>query len=66
MNKALLSDQYTRADYGNNQGYGFNGEFDAMSTVDPQDPPLGHTFKISGQVLRLEEICGKLEFVEIE
>ena len=60
----LLANNYQQADYGNN--FGFNGFYDAMSTIDPDSPPLGSTFKISGQILRLEKICGKLEFVEIE
>ncbi len=62
----MLPDQYFRADYGNDLGYGFEGFDDALSTIDYDNPPIGETFKISGQIYTLGLINKKLEFVKRE
>jgi len=54
------------ADFGNGLGFGYNGFYDAMSTVDEDNPPLGLTFKINGEIYELQRIAGKLEFIKEE
>ena len=61
----ILPPQHRRVDFGA-EGYGFLGFDDAYNAIDPGDPPVGHTFKINGEVYELGYISGVLEFMIIE
>ena len=56
----LLPSQHKEPDFG--QGYGFIDFEDAFNSIDHENPPVGKTFKISGDIYRLTE---DLDFEEL-
>lgn len=61
----ILPNEHRRADFGE-EGYGFVNQQDALNSIDLDSPPVGATFKINGEVYKLQYVIGVLEFVKVE
>lgn len=61
----ILPSQHREADFGNGS-YGFMSQEDAFNAIDRDDPPVGATFRINGEVYKLQYVIGMLEFVPVE
>ena len=55
----------TKSDYGEYLGFGFKSFESALSTVDPDNPNIGDTYKIMGRRYELESTFGRLAFKEV-
>jgi hypothetical protein len=49
-----------------NHGYGYPDADAVFDLIDPENPPIGDTFKIAGYICELVEVDGKLEFHRLE
>ena len=45
-------------------GIGFHSFEEALDTIDPENAPIGHSFKVCGNIYKLIDEAGELGFEE--